>query len=124
MSDQNNSTRPPSGTKQGRGSRRSDTVAVALKYESGGEDAPKVTAGGRGAIAEQILEIAFATGVKVREDADLAEMLSAIDIDAEIPVEAFAAVAEILTYVYRANGTLSDIIDPSGGDDGAADAAR
>ena len=39
----------------------------------------------------------------MREDADLAEVLTAIDVDSEIPIEAFAAVAEILSYVYRAN---------------------
>lgn len=80
-------------------------VAVALQYEPDKGNAPRVVAGGRGSIAEQILAIAFAQGVKVREDADLAELLSAIDIDSEIPVEAFAAVAEILIYVYRSNGT-------------------
>ena len=47
----------------------------------------------------------------MREDADLAEMLSAIDIDSEIPIEAFAAVAEILVYVYRANDTLPNFLD-------------
>jgi flagellar biosynthesis protein len=65
-------------------------------------------AGGRGAIAEQILNIAFAQGVRVREDADLAQLLAAVDIDSEIPVEAFAAVAEILVYVWRANGAMAD----------------
>lgn len=89
------------------------TVAVALEYDPGGEFAPKVVAGGRGAIAEQILQIAFAKGVRVREDADLAEMLSAIDTDSEIPIEAFAAVAEILTYVYRANGNIPDFMKDS-----------
>lgn len=108
LSDQENNTRDEASA----GSRRADQLAVALKYEPDGEYAPKVTAGGRGAIAEQILEIAFASGTKVREDADLAEMLSAIDIDSEIPIEAFAAVAEILTYVYRANGNLSEHLGP------------
>lgn len=121
LSDQKNNTRDEPAADQSAGSKRSDQVAVALKYESEDEYAPRVTAGGRGAIAEQILKIAFAAGIKVREDADLAEMLSAIDIDSEIPVEAFAAVAEILTYVYRANGNLSDYIDPSGGNDESAD---
>lgn len=93
-----------------KGGKRTDSVAVALDYDSGTEFAPKVVAGGRGAIAEQILQIAFAQGVKVREDADLAELLSAIDIDSEIPLEAFAAVAEILTYVYRANGNMPDFV--------------
>jgi len=86
-----------------------DAVAVALRYEATRDPAPKVVAGGRGRIAEQILEIAFAHGVKVREDGDLAQLLSSIDLESEIPIEAFAAVAEILTYVYRANGTLGAI---------------
>jgi flagellar biosynthesis protein len=80
--------------------------AVALRYEPEAADAPKVVAKGKGAIAERILEIAFAAGVKVRADADLVEILQAVDLDSEIPVEAFRAVAEILAYVYRANGTM------------------
>lgn len=65
--------------------------------------APRIVAKGRGAVAEQILQLAFATGVKVREDANLAEILEAIEIDTEVPLHALAAVAEILNYVYRAN---------------------
>lgn len=93
-------------------------VAVALRYEPESEHAPRVVASGKGTIAEQILAIAFAHGIKVREDADLAELLIAVDIESEIPVEAFVAVAEILTYVYRANGNwpsfLRDGPVPSG----------
>ncbi len=98
-------------------------VAVALRYDLASERPPQVVAGGHGAIAEQILAIAFANGVKVREDADLAELLAAVDIDADIPVAAFAAVAEILVHVYRANGTLPPpaappIAGPEAGRDG------
>lgn len=57
-----------------------------------------------GTVAEQILNLAFAHGVRVRQDADLVQILAALDIDMEIPPEAYAAVAEILVYVYRANG--------------------
>lgn len=77
--------------------------AVALEYERGKDSAPRITATGQGHVAEQILQIAFAHGVKVREDADLVEILSVLDIDSVIPVEAYAAVGEILSYVYRAN---------------------
>jgi len=80
------------------------TVAVAIEEQATG--APKITASGRGFLAEQILQVAFANDVKVREDADLTQILSAIDVDSDIPTEAFAAVAEILTYVYRANGEI------------------
>lgn len=79
------------------------TIAVALEYSEETGDTPKVTASGYGYIAEKILDIAFAKGIKVRQDADLAEILAAVDIDADIPVEAFAAVAEILSYIYELN---------------------
>lgn len=78
-------------------------VAVALSYDPDVADAPRVVATGKGFIAEQILELAFANGIKVREDPDLAEVLGAVQLDTVIPLEAFVAVAEILAYVYRAN---------------------
>ncbi|MDX2102056.1 MAG: flagellar protein FhlB [Alphaproteobacteria bacterium] len=76
-------------------------IAVAVKHEWG--EVPTVVASGKGALAEKILEIAFATGIKVREDADLAQLLQAVELDAPIPLEAFEAVAEILNYLYAAN---------------------
>ncbi len=79
-------------------------VAIALSHEKGTTNAPIVTATGHGELAEQILNIAFENGVKVREDADLAEILSKVDVDTPIPLEAFAAVSEILSYLYKAQG--------------------
>lgn len=84
-------------------SRAKRPVAVALQYDPDRADAPTVTASGKGALAEQILNLAFANGVKVRTDPDLAQVLAAVEVDTVIPIEAFAAVAEILAYVYRAN---------------------
>ncbi|MBK1698408.1 EscU/YscU/HrcU family type III secretion system export apparatus switch protein [Rhodovibrio salinarum] len=84
--------------------RRRRQVAVALQWDPERRDAPTVTAKGEGALAEQILRVAFDRGVKVRTDADLAEVLRAAELDREIPYAAYAAVAEILTYIYRANG--------------------
>jgi flagellar biosynthesis protein len=80
-----------------------DQVAVALRYLQGRDNAPVLTAKGQGSVAEQILQVAFARGIKVRKDSDLAEILMAVDIESEIPLEAFAAVAEILNYIYRIN---------------------
>ena len=79
-------------------------TAVALKDRTAERDIPQITAAGRGKIAEQILKLAEENGVKIREDSTLAEMLATIEIDSPIPSEAFMAVAEILAYVYRANG--------------------
>ncbi|EKV26683.1 Flagellar biosynthetic protein flhB [Caenispirillum salinarum AK4] len=78
--------------------------AVALDWNPETDAVPKVVASGSGSVAEQILNLAFANGVRVREDADLVQILGALDVDMEIPPEAYAAVAEILVYVYRANG--------------------
>lgn len=81
------------------------TKAVAIEYDRGKQEAPKVTASGAGSIAEQILQIAFDRGIKVRQDAELVEILSLVDVDSPIPLEAFSAVAEILAHVYAANAT-------------------
>lgn len=77
---------------------------MALRYETEHEDAPRVVASGEGFIAEQIVRIALDNGITVHKDSDLVEILSKLDIDALIPVEAFAAVAEILSYIYRTQG--------------------
>lgn len=78
--------------------------AVALEYDKSKAPAPRIVASGEGHLAEQIVAIAFANGIKVREDADLVEILSVLEVDSMIPLEAFQAVGEILSYVYRANG--------------------
>ena len=100
----------PSGSDRRQPARRQ--VAVAIQDRPGdprgqGRAAPRVVASGRGALAEQILRIAFDRGVKVRNDADLAEILATIEVESEIPLEALAAVAEILSYVYRTQSTVA-----------------
>lgn len=84
----------------------SKPIAIALRYDAGRDPAPRIVAKGHGQEAEDILRVAFANDVKVREDADLAELLHAVDLDSLIPLEAFTAVAEILSYLYRLNGGL------------------
>jgi flagellar biosynthesis protein len=91
---------------------RSDKeVAVALTHRPGSAAPPRISATGRGPVAEQIVRIALDNGVRVREDADLASILSALEVDSVIPLEAFAAVAEILSYLYRANGANTEEIE-------------
>jgi len=79
-------------------------TAVAVKDRSADRKVPQVVAAGRGNIAEKILQLAFENDIKVKEDAPLAEMLAAVELESPIPSEAFMAIAEILYYVYRANG--------------------
>jgi flagellar biosynthesis protein len=79
-------------------------TAVAINFDPETGDLPRIAAAGRGKLAEQILQIAFDQGIKVREDSALAEMLAQVELDSPIPSEAFLSVAEVLSYVYRANG--------------------
>ncbi len=74
--------------------------AVALGYDQGKDQAPKVLAKGEGSMAEQIIKIAKEHGVEIREDSNLVEILSALELDEFIPLEAYAAVAEILRFIY------------------------
>lgn len=85
-------------------SRRATAVALK-KYGIEEGSLPKVVAAGYGVWAEQIVEMAFRNGVRVREDKDLAQMLAAIELESDIPTEALVAVAEILAYVYKANAS-------------------
>jgi flagellar biosynthesis protein len=79
--------------------------AVALKYSQNRESAPMVAAKGKGAIAEKIIAIAKEHGIPIREDADMVELLSRLDLDTEIPPHLYKAVAEILAFIYKMNNT-------------------
>lgn len=96
MSDEKNS---PSGPTM------PDTKAVAIK-KTGDAEPPKITAKGHGYNAEKILEIAFAEGVKVRQDKDLTELLDAFDVESPVPLEALHTVSLILERVYAENQKL------------------
>lgn len=88
-------------------------LAVALSGEEA--ESTRVVAKGEGALAEQILSLAFSHGVKVRQDAALAEVLSALEPESEIPPIALAAVAEILNHLYQAERRYrSDSSTPTG----------
>ena len=86
------------------------SIAAAIAYNPKQGQAPRVTASGRGPIAEQIMALARANNIPVHVDADLARILTTVELDCEIPVEALVAVAEILAYVYRANGKLPAVL--------------
>jgi flagellar biosynthesis protein len=104
-------TPPPLNVAPVKGAR--PAVAVAIKANEANPEAPAtLVASGRGAMAEQILALAFAGDIPVREDRDLADMLAMLDLDTPIPPEAIIAVAEILAKVYEANGRYRHV-DPA-----------
>jgi flagellar biosynthesis protein len=77
--------------------------AVALKYKPGNDHAPRVTAKGTGRLAERIIEMARKHGIPVKDDPDLVEVLSRLDLHDQIPPELYVVVAELLAFVYRLN---------------------
>ncbi len=79
-------------------------IAVALQYEHGKDTAPRVTAKGRGVVAETIIETAKAHGVPVESNAVLAEALSRVELDQQIPRELYRAVAEVIGFILRLSG--------------------
>lgn len=72
--------------------------AVALSYEAG-DEAPRIIATGKGAIAERIIEKAKENDVPLYEDSKLAGTLGRLEIGDTIPPELYEVVAEILLFV-------------------------
>lgn len=77
--------------------------AVAVRYDQQKESAPRVIAKGRGAVAERIIAVAREHGIPTYEDKDLLALLAAVEVFDEIPAELYAAVAEVLVWVYKNN---------------------
>jgi flagellar biosynthetic protein FlhB len=76
--------------------------AIALRYEHGQMGAPVVVAKGVDAVALKIRALAAESGVPIVENRPLARALHAsVEIDHPIPIEHYAAVAEIIGYVMR-----------------------
>jgi len=69
--------------------------AVALGYNRSQDNAPKVLASGAGEIANKIISLA------IKEDPDLIEILSKVEVDQEIPPNLYKAVAEIFSFLYK-----------------------
>ena len=74
-------------------------IAVALSYD--GDSAPTVSAKGSGSVAERIEEIAREAGVPIENNPMMAEALSQIEIDHEIPVELYQAVAVLIGFIMK-----------------------
>ena len=75
--------------------------AVGLKYNKKEENAPKVVAKGKGETAKKIIDIAKENNIPIKEDSDLVELLSKVEIDEQIPPNLYKAVAEVFSWLYR-----------------------
>ncbi len=81
--------------------------AIALKYEAGLDEAPICVAKGADLMARQIRKIARESEVPLVENKPLARALYAVaEVDKEIPVEHWEAVAAIIGYVMDMNRNI------------------
>ena len=79
--------------------------AIALKYDPKTMAAPRVVAKGADFLAMRIRQIAIANDIPLVERRELAQaMYRTVEVGQELPGEYYAAVAEILAYVYRMSG--------------------
>jgi flagellar biosynthesis protein len=83
--------------------RKKRKKAVALQYNPPEDHAPKVRAKGQGKVAEKIIELARRHGIPIKDDPDLIEILSKLDLHGEIPPTVYVVVAELLAFVYSLN---------------------
>ena len=80
-------------------------LAVAIQYDAATMAAPIVVAKGAGVVAMRIRELALEHGIPVVEKKPLARALyREVDVDHPIPQDKYAAVAEVLAYVYQLKG--------------------
>ena len=80
-------------------------VAVALRYRRDEGRAPRVTAKGKGALAEYMRELARENAIPIVENIPLARLLyRKVKVGREVPAATYKAVAAILAYVYRVTG--------------------
>jgi flagellar biosynthesis protein len=80
--------------------------AIALEY--GRRDVPVVVAKGSEDVAEKILAEARQHGIFIAEDPQLLATLSRLELDEQIPVECYAAVAVVLAWAFRLKGITPD----------------
>jgi flagellar biosynthetic protein FlhB len=82
-------------------------LAVAIRYDGTSMDAPVLVAKGARLMAARIKAIAAEEGIPVMENKPLARALyQAVPVGGQVPGVFFAAIAEVLAFVYQAKGTL------------------
>ncbi|MCS7312242.1 MAG: flagellar biosynthesis protein FlhB [Acidobacteria bacterium] len=76
-------------------------IAVAIRYDRATMGAPKVTAKGRGLIAQKIIQLAKKHDVPIVRDISLAHALFEVEMGRYIPRDLYEAVAEVLLFAWR-----------------------
>lgn len=78
----------------------SQNKAIALSYNKN-NDAPHVTAKGRGITASKIIELAKEHQIPIQKDESLVSLLMSIEVNEQIPESLYQVVAEIFAFIYK-----------------------
>lgn len=78
--------------------------SVALKYHQETMAAPEVVAKGKDKVAFRIRDVAEKYDIPIVENPPLARALFTVEVEEEVPLEHYKAVAEIISYVYKLKG--------------------
>jgi len=84
-------------------------MAIALQWDPHLDLAPELSAKGSGMLADEIIRIAKENNIPIREDSDLVQIFSLMDIGESIPSEVHTAIAEILAFIYWSNQQYADV---------------
>jgi flagellar biosynthetic protein FlhB len=80
-------------------------IAIAVRYRKDEGGAPRVLAKGKGALAENMRELARSNGIPIVQDIPLARLLfKKVKVGGAVPAETYKAVAAVLAFVYRMTG--------------------
>lgn len=77
--------------------------AIALQYDPNKNEAPSVSASGRGWLAERIIQLAHDNSVPIIEDTALSKALGNLPLGEEVPQELYEAVAAIYAFIMEAD---------------------
>jgi flagellar biosynthesis protein FlhB len=80
-------------------------IAVAIRYRPEEGSAPRVTAKGKGMLAEYMRDLARENGIPIVENIPLARLIyKRVKVGRAVPADTYKAIAAILAYVYRLTG--------------------
>jgi flagellar biosynthesis protein len=79
-------------------------LAVALLYDE--KSAPRVTAKGKGHLADEIIRLARESNIPIKEEPEIVQLLAQVDLGREIPPALYVAIAEVIAFAYMLKGKL------------------
>ena len=85
---------------------KTEREAVALSYD--GQQAPVITATGKGVVADEIIALAKEAGVHIHKDARLSDFLQRLELGEEIPKELYLLIAELIAFAYTLDGKFPE----------------